>query len=313
MKAGTVFLFSFGNRDGFGSRARLKILPCVGRQRGCCSSASSSSSTSSPRNRRPEARNARQFAKLYQGYENTIRVPEIYDELTTSTVLTMEWVDGTRLVDGAELAVYTGDDRAGTRLVDALVQCSLRQMLDSGFFHADPHAGNLAAAEGFLRDNLAAAATLWPSRPIRSVLLLRRPQAHVLSLYAHCQQPKAEGFIFHGYAPSAAATNSLSGWTLRASSIASSTPHTASEIPSSAPTTAVADDDGSTARDASRSVLAMARRASRSQSDGDRSPGTPKRAETRFGRATSARSRFLASILSVRRLARVAREVAVKR
>ena len=35
---------------------------------------------------RAEARNARQFAKLYQGYENTIRVPEIYDELTTSTV-----------------------------------------------------------------------------------------------------------------------------------------------------------------------------------------------------------------------------------
>ena len=96
---------------------------------------------------RAEARNARQFAKLYQGYENTIRVPEIYDELTTSTVLTMEWVDGTRLVDGAELAVYTGDDRAGTRLVDALVQCSLRQMLDSGFFHADPHAGNLLATD----------------------------------------------------------------------------------------------------------------------------------------------------------------------
>ena len=66
--------------------------------------------------------------------------------------------------------------------------------------HRRAHACNLAAAEGFLRDNLAAAATLWPSRPIRSVLLLRRPQAHVLSLYAHCQQPKAEGFIFHGYA-----------------------------------------------------------------------------------------------------------------
>ena len=96
---------------------------------------------------RAEARNARQFAKLYQGYENTIRVPEIYDELTTSTVLTMEWVDGTRLVDGAELAVYTGDDKAGTRLVDALVQCSLRQMLDSGFFHADPPAGNLLATD----------------------------------------------------------------------------------------------------------------------------------------------------------------------
>jgi predicted unusual protein kinase regulating ubiquinone biosynthesis (AarF/ABC1/UbiB family) len=32
-----------------------------------------------------------------------------------------------------------------TKLVDILVQCSLRQMLENGFFHADPHAGNLLA------------------------------------------------------------------------------------------------------------------------------------------------------------------------
>jgi aarF domain-containing kinase len=32
-----------------------------------------------------------------------------------------------------------------SRFVDILVQCSLRQMLDNGFFHADPHAGNLLA------------------------------------------------------------------------------------------------------------------------------------------------------------------------
>ena len=43
----------------------------------------------------------------------------------------MEWVDGTRLVDGAELAVYTGDDKAGTRLVDAPYNVLSRQMLDS--------------------------------------------------------------------------------------------------------------------------------------------------------------------------------------
>ena len=96
---------------------------------------------------RAEALNMKKFGAMYQGYGNTIRVPEVYDELTTSTVLCMEWVDGTRLVDGAQLQEYTGDPASGTQLVDALVQCSLRQMLDSGFFHADPHAGNLLATK----------------------------------------------------------------------------------------------------------------------------------------------------------------------
>ncbi|GMH66266.1 hypothetical protein TrLO_g9763, partial [Triparma laevis f. longispina] len=32
-----------------------------------------------------------------------------------------------------------------SQLVDSLVQCSLRQILDNGFFHADPHAGNMLA------------------------------------------------------------------------------------------------------------------------------------------------------------------------
>ena len=40
-----------------------------------------------------------------------------------------------------------GDAAAGTRLVDALVQSSLHQMLESGYFHADPHAGNLLATQ----------------------------------------------------------------------------------------------------------------------------------------------------------------------
>ena len=32
-----------------------------------------------------------------------------------------------------------------SKLVDILVECSLQQMLENGFFHADPHAGNLIA------------------------------------------------------------------------------------------------------------------------------------------------------------------------
>jgi len=53
----------------------------------------------------------------------------------------MEWVDGYRLSD-PNLETY-GLDRK--KLVNILIQCSLRQILENGFFHADPHAGNLLA------------------------------------------------------------------------------------------------------------------------------------------------------------------------
>ena len=57
-------------------------------------------------------------------------------------VLTMEWVDGARLNDKAAIDAMGLDS---SKFVDTLVQCSLRQMLENGFFHADPHAGNLLA------------------------------------------------------------------------------------------------------------------------------------------------------------------------
>ncbi|RYG66473.1 AarF/ABC1/UbiB kinase family protein [archaeon] len=51
-------------------------------------------------------------------------------------------VDGARLND---LNALKGMHLDGSKLVNTLVQCSLRQMLENGFFHADPHAGNLLA------------------------------------------------------------------------------------------------------------------------------------------------------------------------
>ena len=54
----------------------------------------------------------------------------------------MEWVDGARLNDKAAIDAMGLDS---SKFVDTLVQCSLRQMLENGFFHADPHAGNLLA------------------------------------------------------------------------------------------------------------------------------------------------------------------------
>jgi hypothetical protein len=79
-----------------------------------------------------EAANAQRFNELYATIPDVF-VPKIYSELTTSKVLTMEWVDGFRLTDSSSLTAY-GLDRK--RLVDSLVQCSLRQILENGFFHA---------------------------------------------------------------------------------------------------------------------------------------------------------------------------------
>jgi len=87
-----------------------------------------------------EAANAQRFSELYASQVKDVFVPKIYSELTTSKVLTMEWVEGFRLTDSETLDKY-GLDRK--KLVDTLVQCSLRQILGNGFFHADPHAGNL--------------------------------------------------------------------------------------------------------------------------------------------------------------------------
>jgi predicted unusual protein kinase regulating ubiquinone biosynthesis (AarF/ABC1/UbiB family) len=87
-----------------------------------------------------EAANAQRFSELYANQVKDVFVPKVYSELTTSKVLTMEWVEGFRLTDIDSLEKY-GLDRK--KLVDTLVQCSLRQILGNGFFHADPHGGNL--------------------------------------------------------------------------------------------------------------------------------------------------------------------------
>ncbi|GKY97361.1 hypothetical protein MPSEU_000694500 [Mayamaea pseudoterrestris] len=88
-----------------------------------------------------EAANAQRFNELYAGVKD-IFIPKIYSELTTSKVLTMEWVDGFRLTDVETLRRYGLDE---TKLVDILVQSSMQQILQNGFYHADPHAGNILA------------------------------------------------------------------------------------------------------------------------------------------------------------------------
>ena len=68
------------------------------------------------------------------------RVPTVVWELTARDVLTLEWIDGTKLSDLASLRAAGHDLPA---LARRLVQAFLRHALRDGFFHADMHQGNL--------------------------------------------------------------------------------------------------------------------------------------------------------------------------
>ncbi len=86
-----------------------------------------------------EGENAERFAKLY-GYLPEVLVPGIYPQYTGRRVLTMEWIEGIKLTELDELKRRGIDP---THVIEVGVQCSLRQLLEHGFFHADPHPGNL--------------------------------------------------------------------------------------------------------------------------------------------------------------------------
>ncbi|WP_231866957.1 MULTISPECIES: AarF/ABC1/UbiB kinase family protein [unclassified Anabaena] len=88
-----------------------------------------------------EGENAERFFELY-GHIKDVYVPKIYWEYTNRRVLTMEWINGTKLTQAAEIKAQGIDARY---LIEVGVQCSLRQLLEHGFFHADPHPGNLLA------------------------------------------------------------------------------------------------------------------------------------------------------------------------
>lgn len=90
-----------------------------------------------------EGENAQRFETLY-GYLPDIIVPKIYTELTARRVLTMEWINGTKLTEPEVLAAKGLN---ATEIIEIGVQCSLRQLLEHGFFHADPHPGNLLVTD----------------------------------------------------------------------------------------------------------------------------------------------------------------------
>ncbi|KAL8473670.1 hypothetical protein ACS0TY_030497 [Phlomoides rotata] len=87
-----------------------------------------------------EAANAELFASNFKELDY-VKVPSIYWEFTTPQVLTMEYVPGIK-INRIQALDQLGVDRK--RLGRYAVESYLEQILSHGFFHADPHPGNIA-------------------------------------------------------------------------------------------------------------------------------------------------------------------------
>ncbi|KAK7344656.1 hypothetical protein VNO77_14539 [Canavalia gladiata] len=82
-----------------------------------------------------EGENGNRFAEMMRKDLPQVVIPRTYSKYTSRRVLTTEWIDGEKLSQSTESDVG--------ELVNVGVICYLKQLLDTGFFHADPHPGNL--------------------------------------------------------------------------------------------------------------------------------------------------------------------------
>lgn len=119
---------------------------------------------------RQEAANLRLLGEKLAGFERIV-VPQPIDDYTTGRVLTMDYIGGRKITKLGPLALLEMD---GEGLAEELFRAYLKQILVDGFFHADPHPGNI-----FLTDDgrialldLGMTARLGPSLQERLLKLL---------------------------------------------------------------------------------------------------------------------------------------------
>ena len=93
---------------------------------------------------RQEADNAERFAQLFSRHPE-VTVPRVERLLSAERVLTTSWINGTKLQERQVLEARQLDPSA---LIRTGVIAGLQQLLEFGYFHADPHPGNLFALPG---------------------------------------------------------------------------------------------------------------------------------------------------------------------
>jgi ubiquinone biosynthesis protein len=77
--------------------------------------------------------------------ETRAQVPRVHWQLSTSKVLVLEWLEGAKATDSEGLQKLHIDSGAAAR---NLAQLVLKQIFENGYFHADPHSGNLLFGAG---------------------------------------------------------------------------------------------------------------------------------------------------------------------
>ncbi len=88
-----------------------------------------------------EASNARKLRMNFAAFPG-IRIPQVFTRYSTKRVLVMELVEGIRLSHREEFPTHIDP----ARLAELGVQAVLKMIFEDGFFHADPHPGNLMVA-----------------------------------------------------------------------------------------------------------------------------------------------------------------------
>ncbi|XP_057722398.1 protein ACTIVITY OF BC1 COMPLEX KINASE 1, chloroplastic isoform X1 [Arachis stenosperma] len=88
-----------------------------------------------------EARNLEDFIENFKD-DPTVKIPRVYKQLSGPRVLVMEWIDGIRCTNPQAIK-DAGIDIDGFLTIG--VSAALRQLLEFGLFHGDPHPGNIFA------------------------------------------------------------------------------------------------------------------------------------------------------------------------
>ena len=93
---------------------------------------------------RREAASAERVRALFDGDPGVV-VPRVHPELSTARVMTMEFVEGVKVDDKASLIAEGFDPPT---VMQELMRVFVRMIMGDGFFHADPHPGNLLVRRG---------------------------------------------------------------------------------------------------------------------------------------------------------------------
>jgi ubiquinone biosynthesis protein len=83
-----------------------------------------------------EAENALRFANNFAGHPH-VKFPHVYRQASSKQVVTLEYLDGKKVYD----AIAAG--HSGKRITRIALEAIVKQIYDDGFFHADPHPGNV--------------------------------------------------------------------------------------------------------------------------------------------------------------------------